>query len=74
MTEAANASTVASGNALEDPRGPDEPALYAALDLGTNNCRLLIAARHARGFRIVDAYSRIVRLGEGVSPSLTIRE
>jgi exopolyphosphatase/guanosine-5'-triphosphate,3'-diphosphate pyrophosphatase len=39
---------------------------YAALDLGTNNCRLLIAARAGRGFRIVDAFSRIVRLGEGL--------
>lgn len=40
--------------------------LYAALDLGTNNCRLLIARPEHRGFRVVDAYSRIVRLGEGV--------
>ncbi|WP_420332360.1 exopolyphosphatase [Roseibium sp.] len=40
--------------------------LYAALDLGTNNCRLLIARPEERGFRVVDAYSRIVRLGEGV--------
>lgn len=40
--------------------------LYAALDLGTNNCRLLIARPEDRGFRVVDAYSRIVRLGEGV--------
>jgi len=42
--------------------------LYAALDLGTNNCRLLIA-RPARGgrFRIVDSYSHIVRLGEGLA-------
>jgi exopolyphosphatase / guanosine-5'-triphosphate,3'-diphosphate pyrophosphatase len=45
---------------------------YAALDLGTNNCRLLIArtAHHgadAGGFRIIDSFSRIVRLGEGVS-------
>jgi exopolyphosphatase / guanosine-5'-triphosphate,3'-diphosphate pyrophosphatase len=39
---------------------------YAALDLGTNNCRLLIAARAGGGFRIVDAFSRIVRLGEGL--------
>jgi len=39
---------------------------YAALDLGTNNCRLLIAAPTGRDFRIVDAFSRIVRLGEGV--------
>jgi exopolyphosphatase/guanosine-5'-triphosphate,3'-diphosphate pyrophosphatase len=41
--------------------------LYAALDLGTNNCRLLVAARARSGFRVVDAYSRIVRLGEGLS-------
>jgi exopolyphosphatase/guanosine-5'-triphosphate,3'-diphosphate pyrophosphatase len=40
--------------------------LYAALDLGTNNCRLLIAAPRDHGFRVVDAFSRIVRLGEGV--------
>nr|WP_167095975.1 Ppx/GppA phosphatase family protein [Parvibaculum indicum] len=41
--------------------------LYAALDLGTNNCRLLIARRSADGFKVVDAFSRIVRLGEGVA-------
>jgi len=48
-------------------RGP----LLAVLDLGTNNCRLLIAApvggQGAGGFRIVDSFSRIVRLGEGVN-------
>lgn len=43
--------------------------LYAALDLGTNNCRLLIAQPRDRGFRVVDAFSRIVRLGEGVGAS-----
>jgi exopolyphosphatase/guanosine-5'-triphosphate,3'-diphosphate pyrophosphatase len=42
---------------------------YAALDLGSNNCRLLIAAPCAEGFRILDSFSRIVRLGEGVSQS-----
>ena len=41
--------------------------LYAALDLGTNNCRLLIARRSPDGFKVVDAFSRIVRLGEGVA-------
>ena len=42
--------------------------LYAALDLGTNNCRLLIAAPTRPGqFRVVDAFSRIVRLGEGLT-------
>jgi exopolyphosphatase/guanosine-5'-triphosphate,3'-diphosphate pyrophosphatase len=42
-------------------------ATYAALDLGTNNCRLLIARPTADGFRVVDAFSRIVRLGEGLA-------
>jgi exopolyphosphatase/guanosine-5'-triphosphate,3'-diphosphate pyrophosphatase len=41
--------------------------LFAAIDLGTHNCRMLIAARgRAGGFRIVDSFSRIVRLGEGL--------
>ncbi len=40
---------------------------YAALDLGTNNCRLLIARPSGDGFRVIDAFSRIIRLGEGVS-------
>jgi exopolyphosphatase / guanosine-5'-triphosphate,3'-diphosphate pyrophosphatase len=48
---------------------PSSDGLYAALDLGTNNCRLLIAAPRPGGFRVVDAYSRIVRLGEGLSQS-----
>lgn len=47
------------------PGAPDR--LYAALDLGTNNCRLLIARRSPDGFKVVDAYSRIVRLGEGLA-------
>ena len=42
---------------------------YAALDLGTNNCRLLVARPAGDGFRVVDAFSRIVRLGEGISGS-----
>ena len=45
---------------------PDAP-LYGALDLGTNNCRLLIARPSRDGFRVVDSFSRIVRLGEGLS-------
>lgn len=39
---------------------------YGALDLGTNNCRLLIARPGAAGMTIVDAFSRVVRLGEGL--------
>jgi exopolyphosphatase/guanosine-5'-triphosphate,3'-diphosphate pyrophosphatase len=47
---------------------------YAALDLGTNNCRLLIAVPTRPGhFRVVDAFSRIVRLGEGVAASGRLR-
>jgi exopolyphosphatase/guanosine-5'-triphosphate,3'-diphosphate pyrophosphatase len=42
---------------------------YAALDLGTNNCRLLVARPAGDGFRVIDAFSRIVRLGEGISAS-----
>ena len=49
--------------------GAAEGSLYAALDLGTNNCRLLIAAPRDHGFRVVDAFSRIVRLGEGIGMS-----
>lgn len=39
---------------------------YAAVDLGTNNCRLLVARPDGDGFRVIDAFSRIVRLGEGL--------
>jgi exopolyphosphatase / guanosine-5'-triphosphate,3'-diphosphate pyrophosphatase len=49
-------------------------ATYAALDLGTNNCRLLVARPTADGFRVVDAFSRIIRLGEGVAASRRISE
>lgn len=50
-------------------RSVGEQPCYAALDLGTNNCRLLIATPSPHGFRVVEAYSRIVRLGEGLSQS-----
>ena len=52
----------------------DNAATYAALDLGTNNCRLLVARPTADGFRVVDAFSRIIRLGEGVAASGRISE
>ncbi len=50
-------------------RGHGHAPTYAALDLGTNNCRLLVARPAHDGFRVVDAFSRIVRLGEGLSQS-----
>jgi exopolyphosphatase/guanosine-5'-triphosphate,3'-diphosphate pyrophosphatase len=50
-------------NAPRKSRGP----VYAALDLGTNNCRLLIARPYEHSFRVLDGFTRIVRLGEGLS-------
>ena len=47
---------------------------FAALDLGTNNCRLLVARPAGTGFRVVDAFSRIVRLGEGLSTTGALSE
>lgn len=50
-------------------------AIYAALDLGTNNCRMLVARPTGRrGFRVVDAFSRITRLGEGVAATGRLSE
>lgn len=48
--------------------------VYAALDLGTNNCRLLIASPAGESFRVVDSFSRIIRLGEGISATGSISE
>src|SRR5712672_416226 len=45
---------------------------FAAIDLGTNNCRLLVARASVEGFEVIDAYSRPVRLGEGVALSGTL--
>ncbi|TDG28133.1 Ppx/GppA phosphatase family protein [Paracraurococcus ruber] len=49
-------------------------AAYAALDLGTNNCRLLVGAPAHGGFRVVDSFSRIVRLGEGLASTGRLSE
>ena len=49
------------------PVQPHNRQTYGALDLGTNNCRLLIARPNEGGFTVIDAFSRIVRLGEGLS-------
>ena len=53
---------------LAAPRTTNAPA-YGALDLGTNNCRLLVARPSRRGFLVTDAFSRIIRLGEGLGAS-----
>ena len=52
------------GHRYRDNSGRETGSLYGALDLGTNNCRLLIATPAGNGFAVVDAFSRIVRLGE----------
>jgi exopolyphosphatase/guanosine-5'-triphosphate,3'-diphosphate pyrophosphatase len=61
-------ASVATG-AGEQPELAASSRVYAALDLGTNNCRLLIACPAGDGFRVIDSFSRIIRLGEGISAS-----
>lgn len=65
-----------SGNSAAGRRrpAPNRSPTYAALDLGTNNCRLLVARPAGDSFRVVDAFSRIIRLGEGVSITRRISE
>ncbi|NOD63393.1 MULTISPECIES: Ppx/GppA phosphatase family protein [unclassified Ruegeria] len=48
------------------PARPDPDALYAALDLGTNSCRMLIAQPKGSGFHVVDSFSKSVQLGSGL--------
>ena len=50
-------------------RRPSTRHTYGALDLGTNNCRLLVARPAEEGFVVIDAFSRVVRLGEGLASS-----
>ena len=82
-----NGESISTGLPAGRPRAPDfMPAArtqttahrfapqYAALDLGTNNCRLLVARPAGAGFRVVDAFSRIVRLGEGLAASGVLSE
>lgn len=62
------------GAAALGAAGAMAPSIYAALDLGTNNCRLLIARPQGAGFRVIDSFSRIVRLGEGIATTGCISE
>jgi len=60
----------APSSSSAEPPSPPRPAVrqaYAAIDLGTNNCRLLIARPADDGFVVIDAFSRVVRLGEGLA-------
>jgi len=67
MPEAAAASHHPS------PQKFPHPA-FAALDLGTNNCRMLIGTPAGDGFRVIDSFSRIVRLGEGLQTTNRLSE
>ncbi|SLN10701.1 Guanosine-5'-triphosphate,3'-diphosphate pyrophosphatase [Pseudoruegeria aquimaris] len=51
------------------PGNPDPDALYAALDLGTNSCRMLIAQPKGSQFHVVDSFSKSVQLGAGLEAS-----
>jgi exopolyphosphatase/guanosine-5'-triphosphate,3'-diphosphate pyrophosphatase len=57
----------ASPSQRRHPQPHNQRHTYGALDLGTNNCRLLIARPTSDGFTVIDAFSRIVRLGENMS-------
>ena len=48
---------------------PDPAALYAALDLGTNSCRMLIAQPKGTQFHVIDSFSKSVQLGMGLEAS-----
>ena len=45
---------------------PNPTDLYAALDLGTNSCRMLIAQPKGNQFHVVDSFSKSVQLGAGL--------
>jgi exopolyphosphatase/guanosine-5'-triphosphate,3'-diphosphate pyrophosphatase len=63
-----------SGYSHMRSRRSDRWPTYAALDLGTNNCRLLVARPSYNAFRVIDAFSRIIRLGEGISSTGQLSE
>jgi exopolyphosphatase/guanosine-5'-triphosphate,3'-diphosphate pyrophosphatase len=69
-----NSNAVGAAATAREGRDPRADGVYGALDLGTNNCRLLLARPSRRGFRVVDAFSRIIRLGEGVSQTGRLSE
>ncbi|HEX7390676.1 MAG TPA: Ppx/GppA phosphatase family protein [Acidiphilium sp.] len=65
----------ASGRSATEPLGADgfatterrnRPPAFAAIDLGTNNCRMLIGVPSGPAFHVLDSFSRVVRLGEGL--------
>lgn len=72
--EGRGASPGRGNNRPNQPSNPSKPGAphrrgeaYAALDLGTNNCRLLIARPSGKDFTVIDAFSRVVKLGEDLA-------
>jgi len=63
-----------SGKKGSRRRNGSGASTYAAVDLGTNNCRLLIARDAGESFRIIDSYSRVVRLGQGLAATGQLSE
>jgi exopolyphosphatase/guanosine-5'-triphosphate,3'-diphosphate pyrophosphatase len=66
LTESAQESVALAPRRRSREAASPETELYAALDLGTNSCRMLIAAPEAGHFRVVDAFAKSVRLGSGL--------
>jgi exopolyphosphatase/guanosine-5'-triphosphate,3'-diphosphate pyrophosphatase len=71
MTPERPDSAGAFPKAVEGPAQPalDPSTLYAALDLGTNSCRMLIAQPQGSGFHVIDSFSKSVQLGQGLESS-----
>ena len=61
-----------SGRRRPQNQRPISKNVYSAIDLGTNNCRLLVARKTEVGFKVIDSFSRVVRLGEGLSKNGTL--
>ena len=70
----ATAEADGAGRTVPSFVAPAHRQAYAAIDLGTNNCRLLIARPSGDNFIVVDAFSRVVRLGEGLAQSGRLSE
>ncbi len=74
MDSAPTASDETPTVGIDPATMPSPPDLYAAIDLGTNNCRMLIARPCATGIRVIESFSRIVRLGEGLTQTRRLSE
>jgi exopolyphosphatase/guanosine-5'-triphosphate,3'-diphosphate pyrophosphatase len=74
LDTAAQCSEVRPGQARLDPGRRVFGPAFAALDLGTNNCRMLVGTPSGNSFRVLDSFSRIVRLGEGLHSTGRLNE